>query len=533
MPSETDENSATPIGLPADHAGGLPMADSPAPSSSDAVDMPTGETLTEPAAAELPKKLQAFGQMLQYEIQPQFSDAMEILSEAPVTAEDLGLTSSTEAVEMPAIDLRSQSQIVIPALVIGQLPLSQFASLWSNLSGIPTVVDLDSLTAAGIDRNQSIGLSMVKSASVGSLIVQIGTPLGLQGVPRDNRFLELAAPTAAMQEHLPPDISLAGLVDGAQEAWLLETLSQLFPELVTDLTEDSQLEFAEEPELLGEADVSVELPAPESPQPSDEGSEAADELTFSEEPVPVDDSAAPQQPAPAASDDLQAQLPHTAPGEAIVWKIEQGKLLLPQTASGGTVDLRIWSAAVHLLEGWRHAAGLPTTWPGFDPQRHSSRLVAPADIEELDFVLQQVQAEARPMAQIIPSICREAGLQAWVDWPNLAGIGLGPQTTALVLTNSRPLRRALADYASRFSLVVAVLDEQSLWITSNQAYRSSPRLYVIPSQDLTAEAWVSRLRPLTPAAADGVEVGQVVAVATPDAKFMLVRCCPMQVDFQQ
>src|SRR5690606_2778008 len=103
----------------------------------------------------------------------------------------------------------------------------------SNLSGIPTAVDLDSLAAAGIDRNRPIGLGMVKSVTLGSLIDQLGAPLGLETVPRGNRFLEMVAPAAAMEAHLPPSVSLDGLVDAEQEAWLLEALPQLFPVLAT------------------------------------------------------------------------------------------------------------------------------------------------------------------------------------------------------------------------------------------------------------------------------------------------------------
>ncbi|MEZ6151613.1 MAG: hypothetical protein R3C09_16005 [Pirellulaceae bacterium] len=400
------------------------------------------------ATLELPKRLQALGQVLQYEIQPQFSDATEILTEAPVTAEDLGLTSTVAAVEMPAIDLAAQSKITVPALVIGELPLSQFVSLWSNLSGIPTAVNFDSLAAAGMDRNQNLSLAMVQSATLGSLVEQIGTPLGLQAVPHDNRFLELVAPDSEIESKLSEAISLAGLVAPDAEAWLIESMPQLFPT------------------------------------------------------------------------------------HSLAWKIEGGKLLRPQTDSGEALEPLAWFTVVRLLEGWRQAAGLAPTLPEYEPALLSAGLTAPSDVAGLDFVLQQVQPEARPLAQVIPRICREAGVHAWIDWPAVASIGVGPQTTGLVLTSQRPLRRALADYASEFSLVVAVLDKQTLWLTSNQAYRRSPQLYVIPAGGDSADEWKSRLRPLTPASTGELGVGTVVSIATPDGKFILARCCPMQVNFQ-
>lgn len=421
-------------------------------STADSVDDSNAANGEEPkpaeASLELPKRLQALGQVLQYEIQPQFSDATEILSEAPVTAEDLGLTSTVAAVEMPAIDLAAQSKITVPALVIGELPLSQFVSLWSNLSGIPTAVNFDSLAAAGMDRNQNLSLAMVQSATLGSLVEQIGTPLGLQAVPHDNRFLELVAPDSEIESKLSEAISLAGLVAPDAEAWLIESMPQLFPT------------------------------------------------------------------------------------HSLAWKIEGGKLLRPQTDSGEALEPLAWFTVVRLLEGWRQAAGLAPTLPEYEPALLSAGLTAPSDVAGLDFVLQQVQPEARPLAQVIPRICREAGVHAWIDWPAVASIGVGPQTTGLVLTSQRPLRRALADYASEFSLVVAVLDKQTLWLTSNQAYRRSPQLYVIPAGGDSADEWKSRLRPLTPASTGELGVGTVVSIATPDGKFILARCCPMQVNFQ-
>jgi hypothetical protein len=421
-------------------------------STADSVDDSNAANGEEPKPAEatldLPKRLQALGQVLQYEIQPQFSDATEILTEAPVTAEDLGLTSTVAAVEMPAVDLAAQSKITVPALVIGELPLSQFVSLWSNLSGIPTGINLDSLAAAGMDRNRNLSLAMVQSATLGSLVEQLGAPLGLQAVPRDNRFLELVAPDSGIEPKLPAAVSLAGLVAPDAEAWLIESLPQLFPT------------------------------------------------------------------------------------HSLAWKIEGGKLLRPQTDSGEALEPLAWFTVVRLLEGWRQAAGLAPTLPEYEPALLSAGLTAPSDVSGLDFVLQQVQPEARPLAQVIPRICREAGVHAWIDWPAVASIGVGPQTTGLVLTSQRSLRRALADYASEFSLVVAVLDKQTLWLTSNQAYRRSPQLYVIPAGGESADEWKSRLRPLTPASSGELGVGAVVSIATPDGNFILARCCPMQVNFQ-
>ncbi len=410
------------------------------------------------AALELPKRLQAFGPMLDYAIQPQFVDGVELLSEAPVTAEDLGLTTGQATSAIPTVDVEQQSQVILPALVIAPLPLSQFVSVWSNVSGIPTVVNVDSLAAAGIDRNQTLALSMVKSSPIGPLADRLGEPLGIETIRHAEGYLQMSAPNEKIEARLPEKFDLRGLVDdAAAEQWLKDALMALFPE------------------------------------------------------------------------------------QAIEWHVEHGELSRP------AVDGMVWFTAVRLLDGWRVAAGLASALPQYDAALLSSELVSPSDVVGLDHVLMEIQVESRPLSQVIPGLCREAGVHAWLDWPHLASLGVGPQTTALVVTSQRPLRRALADYVSEFPMTVAVVDRQTLWMTSNAAYRARPKLYVVPSAGDDVEKWTSRLRPLTPSAVFSSEVasddaaapgavssgvGSVVVRATPDGRFMLVRCCPMTVSFQ-
>jgi hypothetical protein len=447
---------ATPEPLPV-----APLPDASAPAgvalttevpvspATEPVTTPVTTPVTEPASApQLPKQLAAFAPMLNYEIQPQFPDAMEVASEAPVTAEDLGLTASTGLPEVAPVDLSVQAQVPISGLVIGALPTSQFVSLWSNLSGIPTVVELDTLAAAAIDRRQKLALSLVQATTVGDLIPQLGQAIGLRADARENRYLQLAAPAEAMEQKLPSAVRLDNLVvDAAGEAWLRESLVQLFPEL--DVT----------------------------------------------------------------------------------WSVADGNLTRPTAADGNPLDPLAWFAVVRMIEGWRMAAGQPSTLDQYPPQQLSAALLSSAEVPGLDTKLKQVTAQAHPVAQVLPRICQEAGVDAWIDWANVGAVGLGPQSTALFVTTARPLRRVLADYATEFSLTVAILDESSLWITSNQAYRSSPQRYVIPSDDRTAEEWKSQLRALTPAASDRGGVGSVVVVPTLDEKFMLVRCCRPVVSF--
>ncbi len=400
------------------------------------------------SALQLPKQLAAFAPMLSVEIQPQLPDAIEILSEAPVTAEDLGLTSSAGLPEIPAVDLTKQAQTPISALIIPKLPISQFISLWSNLSGVPTVADLDSLDAAAIDRNQKMQLELVQATTAGSIMSQLGQTLGLQAVPQENRFLQLRAPTELIEQKLPSTISLSGLlVDEAGEKWLTQALNELLP-------------------------------------------------------------------------DWSAS-----------WTIADNQLQRPVLSDGSPMDPLLWFSAIKLIEGWRQATGQPSTLSGYSPSQLSSAFINPTDVTALEKQLAQITPQSRPVSQVLPRVCQEAGLHIWIDWANLGAIGLGPQTTAVFVTSARPLRRVLADYANEFSFVVAVLDSQSLIVTTNQVYRSTPQLYVIPSGGRTVEEWKSQLRPNTPAASGGVGAGAVVVIPTPDEKFVLVRCCRPSVSF--
>ena len=100
---------------------------------------------------------------------------------------------------------------------------------------------------------------------------------------------------------------------------------------------------------------------------------------------------------------------------------------------------------------------------------------------------------------------------------------MGPQTLATVVTNARPLRRALADYCQQFDLVAALLNQNSLWITSAAAYRTQTQVYVLPSAGRTAVQWTQDLREFTPTGPQGI--GRIELALTPKSDFVLVRCC--------
>ncbi len=428
-----------------------PIASSTQPSSTQPSSIETRQSETSQVPVPVPTKLEGFADMLQFELQPQFPDAIEVLAEAPVTAEDLGLTNEDAVVVIPAINLGVHEQTVIPALVIGPQSLSRFVNLWSNISGVPTVVDLDSLAAANIDSHQKLGLGMTKSTTIGSIASQFGQPLGLIVEPRENRYYTVLAAAETISSKLPSTIELKGLVpEDAGRSWMIETLNQLIP--------------------LAQADW------------------ASGQVT---EGVGAKDSSQLKRPA--------------------------------------GIDDATWFSAVRMIEGWRLATGQPSSLPNYDPKRFASAFDNPNNMPALDKTGTEISSYARPVAQVLPRVCEAAGLHVWIDWSSVGEVGLGPQTTDLVVTAARPLRRILADYASHFSLVVAIQDTNSLWLTSNRAYREQTQLYVIPSEGQSDQQWQQLLRPFTPAGIDGV--GSVIIVPTPDGQFMLVRCCRPTVSF--
>ncbi len=397
-----------------------------------------------PPQQNLPKALEAFGPMLNWKVQLTLPDEGVELSAPPLTAEELGLdTGQGQTVAIQPVDLTAHSQTELPGLIIGEnQPLSQVINLWTSISGVPSVVDLDSLAAANIDRDQSAAVGKVQRATIAEVASLLGQSFGAEVVPRENRFLVFRAAATEMKRQLPDRVSLTGLVDDAAgEQWLTETLRRLFPQ------------------------------------------------------------------------------------HADGWTIADGKI----TYDEKQVDLMTWFFVIRLLENWRSVQGLPTSLDGYDPARVVTDFPNPAELAALDHELTEPTVMSRPVGQVLSRVCEEAGIHCWIDWPHVADVGLGPSTTELVVTNARPLRRVLANYAQRFSLVVAMIDDHSLWLTTPQAYRAQPQLYVLPSEGLTPEQWQQKLRPFTPAGPDGI--GTIDVIPTPDTKFLFVRCCRPVVNF--
>ncbi len=183
-------------------------------------------------------------------------------------------------------------------------------------------------------------------------------------------------------------------------------------------------------------------------------------------------------------------------------------------------DLTTWVQIVRLIRSLR-AAKIGTATG--DPL--ATRFVTEADVAALAQQTNVVSGQSRPVGQVLARVGRDVDLDIWIDWASVGEIGLGPSVTEAVVTHGRQASRVLTDYAIMFNLEVAIVDQQTVWLTSTKAYRSQVQSYVLPAAGKSVEQWQSELRALTPQAAAAGEVGRVQVELTPDAEFALIRSC--------
>lgn len=223
-----------------------------------------------------------------------------------------------------------------------------------------------------------------------------------------------------------------------------------------------------------------------------------------------------------ASDEQQAWLIATLdqlfPDHAGKWQVADGNLSVDRSQ----VDLVTWSWIVKLMNSWRAAIGGEVA----EKITHKdllSAFVPSAKLSALEQSLSQVTIETLPVGMLLNSICSEAKVQCWVDWPSLLANGCGPSTSEMMVTNGRPLKRSLGQLVNKYDLVLAIENERSLLLTTPVAYRANVRLFVVPSGGRTAEQWLEEIQPFTPGTTE--RVLQVQAIMTPDQKYVILRCC--------
>lgn len=210
-----------------------PLLNDPQPSNQTgggSTEEPTTDVVAdENASTELPDQLKKFQNILNLTIEPQFLENQAI-QKAPPTAKELGLSNGQGAKALPPVDISAQLQLPITGLIIPPNSISNTISQWVQVSGIPTVVDLDSLVAAGIDRHKSIGKILVSGeAPMAQVAASIAKEIGVDAKQVEN-FFAFQAAEEEVRRRLPTSMKISDLVDNDKQPWLVKTLEQIWPE---------------------------------------------------------------------------------------------------------------------------------------------------------------------------------------------------------------------------------------------------------------------------------------------------------------
>ncbi|MFN3189959.1 MAG: hypothetical protein ACE361_05495 [Aureliella sp.] len=406
-------------------------------------DDPFGDGSEEPVMTPVEKAQQAlpnprlaqFSPMLAWQVAPTIPENGVPLGPPPITAEDLGISSVVKRDPIPSVDWSEVSKTTVPAFIMGgERRPAQAIALWTTLSRVPTVADLDSLAASNFDPSKGIKIATQKDKSFAALARELAFQAGLEVAPRENRMVEFTGQTDAIAANLPGEISIAEW-NADQHEWLVGMLTQM-------------LDFE-----------------------------------------------------PAA---LQID----------------GEVLQRDTNRLNDVT---WFRVLRLVDGLRQRLGAESVMTGYSKTSLSIPFLRASQVSKLENPVTSVAVQASPVGQKIAELGAQNGIHVWFDWPALTGAGVGPATTGLVVTYGRTLSQVLQAYARQFQLEVAIVNASTLLVTSEEGYRRIPRVFILPSQGRTVEQWKQDLEQLSPLNADGV--GELRAVATPDSKHLIVRCC--------
>jgi hypothetical protein len=451
-PAEADIGDSPIVDRSLPDAGDAPpaLADGVGPSMDPEVESDPNAADISPAL-ELPRQLAAFEQLLNYQVIPVLPDTEVLPSAPPLTAEELGLQEGSSSAAAPpqptAIDVAQRGRVELPPVIIRDRPLASVVNFWTHLSGVPTIANLDALSAAGIDHNVNISLQQVTPQMARAMGQTLAASVNARLVERNNAYWSIQPTLEQVQQTLPQILNLEGLIQDADQEWLQQAILELLPDLEGKT------------ELQG---LSLVFTAAEDDEP---------ESWFA------------------------------------------------------------WFNLVRLMANWQMAktGALTIDAPALDERLLRESLTDPAKLAALDKRLAFFSTESLPSGQLLSRCADEVGLQCWIDWPNVGASGLTPSTQFSAVTLNREFRRVLADYAAQYTLVVAILDERNLWLTSPLRYRSEARLYIVPAGGRSVQQWQQELRLLTPIDFNGNSLLRIIA--TPDEQWMLVRCCPPALRF--
>lgn len=389
----------------------------------------------------LPRQLRELAELLAQPFELTTPQTLTVPDRPPVTAEELGLTSSRGDRSLPPIDLHSSTQErLVRGVKITDMPLPQAVNYLSLISGIPVNTDLRSLAASGRDFSSPLSL-LAEGGTVAELGQIFAQNAGLQIRSIDNQYWRLFSnlPDA---ETLPWQYSLDDLlVDEQHTNWFGESLKTLFPNCCASI------------------------------------------------------------------------------------RLVDGQL----SADPSSTDRLEWFTVIRWIENWRRQLDMPSLLPRHSEESLRLPFIQPSEVTGLDEPLSIITSSSQPLASFLSSLCSQAGLKCWIDWPSLAAIGLSPSSPILSITHNRPVKNILAELAFEHGVTTAIVDKTTLLITQQHAYRTNPEVFVFPSQGQDASYWYQFLRPLTPVGPDGIS--QIQIRMSLDEKFVMVRCCYPNLDF--
>lgn len=184
----------------------------------------------------LPPGLQNFANLFDQSIVPLLPDSNVALSAAPAGGTDSASTDSTNATAAMSIDLPDgidkKKATIFSGLILKGRPLSEALTALSLITDIPFTVDLDAVSASGIDPNIAVNFKSTGPVSVSGLLEKIAQELSLSFDSFENKFLVVRGTEQALTARIAAPISVVDLVsDEVQGKALGLAIAEILPEL--------------------------------------------------------------------------------------------------------------------------------------------------------------------------------------------------------------------------------------------------------------------------------------------------------------
>jgi len=192
----------------------------------------------------LPSKLRELAELIGEPFEFSVPQALVVPEQAPVTAEELGLSAITADKSLPAVDLHAASnERRIRAMKLDDVPLAHALNFLSLASGLPLILDANSLAAVNRSRSERIRLTLGDSTAA-EATHKLAQQLELQLQSIENRYFRFYAKPPDEQQ-LPLEMSIGDLVDGDEGSqWLRSYVNQFFPDVAAGFTIENSMLLA-------------------------------------------------------------------------------------------------------------------------------------------------------------------------------------------------------------------------------------------------------------------------------------------------